>query len=226
MNDQDVARQISQMVQFIKQEAEEKANEIGVSAEEEFNIEKLQMVEAEKQKIRKEYERKENQIEVKKKIEYSTQLNAVRIKVLQARQDAVQGVLDDAADHLSRISSSPEYPKLCQALILQGCERLGGEKIINVFCREVDLRIVQGAAAEAKKVLGDKVQQLNVSNSNFLPPAPTPGAIKSCCGGVVVTNADGKIQLSNTLDERLKIAFHHNMPAVRQKVFKEVGKTR
>ena len=34
----------------------------------EFNIEKLQMVEAEKQKIRKEYERKENQIEVKKKM--------------------------------------------------------------------------------------------------------------------------------------------------------------
>ena len=34
----------------------------------EFNIEKLQMVEAEKQKIRKEYERKESQVEVKKRM--------------------------------------------------------------------------------------------------------------------------------------------------------------
>ena len=34
----------------------------------EFNIEKLQLVEAEKQKIRKEYERKESQVEVKKKM--------------------------------------------------------------------------------------------------------------------------------------------------------------
>lgn len=68
MNEQEVDRQINQMVQFIKQEAEEKANEIRVAAEEEFNIEKLQMVETEKQRIRKEYERKESQVEVKKKM--------------------------------------------------------------------------------------------------------------------------------------------------------------
>jgi hypothetical protein len=34
----------------------------------EFNIEKLQMIEAEKQKIKKDYERKESQVEVKKKM--------------------------------------------------------------------------------------------------------------------------------------------------------------
>ncbi|GAV87128.1 LOW QUALITY PROTEIN: vATP-synt_E domain-containing protein, partial [Cephalotus follicularis] len=54
MNDADVSKQI---VRFIRQEAEEKSNEISVSAEEEFNIEKL-LVEAEKKKIRQEYERK------------------------------------------------------------------------------------------------------------------------------------------------------------------------
>lgn len=34
MNDSDVSKQIQQMVRFIRQEAEEKANEISVSAEE------------------------------------------------------------------------------------------------------------------------------------------------------------------------------------------------
>lgn len=34
MNDADVSKQIQQMVRFIRQEAEEKANEISVSAEE------------------------------------------------------------------------------------------------------------------------------------------------------------------------------------------------
>lgn len=38
MNDADVSRQIQQMVRFIRQEAEEKANEISVSAEEVINI--------------------------------------------------------------------------------------------------------------------------------------------------------------------------------------------
>ncbi|KAE8667134.1 V-type proton ATPase subunit E [Hibiscus syriacus] len=43
MNDSDVSKQIQQMVSFIRQEVEERANEIFVSAEEEFNIEKLQI---------------------------------------------------------------------------------------------------------------------------------------------------------------------------------------
>ena len=34
----------------------------------EFNLEKLQLLEQEKAKIRKEYERRENQVEVKKKM--------------------------------------------------------------------------------------------------------------------------------------------------------------
>lgn len=46
----------------------------------EFNIEKLQLLEAEKGKIRKDFERRESQIDVKKKIEFSKQLNASRIK--------------------------------------------------------------------------------------------------------------------------------------------------
>ena len=56
------------MVQFIHQEAKEKAAEIKLKTDEEFNIEKLRMVEAEKQKIRQEYERKEKQVEVQKRM--------------------------------------------------------------------------------------------------------------------------------------------------------------
>lgn len=37
-------------------------------ASQEFNLEKLQLLEQEKAKIRKEYERKEGQVEVKKKM--------------------------------------------------------------------------------------------------------------------------------------------------------------
>ena len=68
MNEAEVNQQISQMVAFIHQEAKEKANEIKLKADEEFNIEKLRMVEAEKQKIRAEYERKEKQVEVQKRM--------------------------------------------------------------------------------------------------------------------------------------------------------------
>ena len=59
---------LSQMVQFIHQEAKEKAAEIKLKTDEEFNIEKLRMVEAEKTKIRAEYERKEKQVEVQRRM--------------------------------------------------------------------------------------------------------------------------------------------------------------
>jgi len=41
---------------------------IGLLMWQEFNIEKLQLVEAEKKKIRQEYEKKEKQVDVRKKM--------------------------------------------------------------------------------------------------------------------------------------------------------------
>lgn len=45
--------------------------------------------------MRKDFERREGLIDVKKKIEYSKQLNSSRIKVLQTREDVVHGILDE-----------------------------------------------------------------------------------------------------------------------------------
>lgn len=59
---------IKQMINFIESEAQEKANEIKVQANEEFAIEKQNLVEAAKKKIREEYEKKEKQVEVEKKM--------------------------------------------------------------------------------------------------------------------------------------------------------------
>ena len=39
------------------------------------------------------------------------------------------------------------------------------------------------------------------------------------CGGVVVSSADGKIVCSNTIDERLKIAYAQNLPMIRGEFF-------
>jgi V-type H+-transporting ATPase subunit E len=68
MNDSQVQQQIQQMVSFIRQEADDKANEIRVKAEEDFNIRKLSAVEAAREKIRAEYEKKSKQIDVNRKM--------------------------------------------------------------------------------------------------------------------------------------------------------------
>ena len=57
--------------------------------------------------MRKDYERREGQIDVKKKIEYSKQLNASRIKVLQTQEDVVHGILDEVRGHTA-VTKRPE----------------------------------------------------------------------------------------------------------------------
>ncbi|KAF4354787.1 hypothetical protein CsatB_004665 [Cannabis sativa] len=222
MNDADVSKQIQQMVRFIRQEAEEKANEISVSAEEEFNIEKLQLVEAEKKKIRQEYERKEKQVDVRKKIEYSMQLNASRIKVLQAQDDVVNSMKDVASKELLNVSRDHHvYKKLLKGLIVQSLLRLK-EPAVLLRCREADLSLVESVIDSAAQEYAEKDNvsppEILVDHKVYLPPAPTHNQSHglSCSGGVVLASRDGKIVFENTLDARLDVVFRKKLPEIRK----------
>mmetsp|Transcript_16430 Transcript_16430/g.48933 ORF Transcript_16430/g.48933 Transcript_16430/m.48933 type:complete len:227 (-) Transcript_16430:1006-1686(-) len=223
MNELEVARQIEQMVKFIRQEAEEKANEIRVSAEEEFNLEKLQLVEQEKAKIRREYERREGQVEVKKKIEYSKQLNEMRLKVLTAKEAAMQDILADAVERLKGVSKSPpQYKELMEKLLVQAMQKLK-EPVAVVKVRQADVLLVkevlEPARATYKKLTGQDAPQLAVDSSAFLPPAPAGDDREFCNGGIALTSPDGRIVCGNTLDDRLRISYHANLPEIRQMLF-------
>ncbi|KAG4171772.1 hypothetical protein ERO13_A12G231200v2 [Gossypium hirsutum] len=220
MNDGDVSRQIQQMVRFIRQEAEEKANEISVSAEEEFNIEKLQLVEAEKKKIRQEYEKKEKQVEVRKKIEYSMQLNASRIKVLQAQDDVVNEMKESAAKELLNVSRDHHvYRTLLKDVIVQSLVRLK-EPAVLLRCRKDDVPLVESVLDSAKEEYASKVNvhppEIFIDNVH-LPSAPSHHNAHGpfCSGGVVIASRDGKIVCENTLDARLDVAFNKKLPEVR-----------
>eukprot|EP01024_Parvocaulis_polyphysoides_P059243 TRINITY_DN63_c1_g1_i2.p2 TRINITY_DN63_c1_g1~~TRINITY_DN63_c1_g1_i2.p2 ORF type:complete len:228 (-),score=43.74 TRINITY_DN63_c1_g1_i2:210-893(-) len=226
MNDLEVQKQIEQMVRFIKQEAEEKANEINVSAEEEFNLEKLQMLEKEKQKIKQEYERREAQIEVQRKIQFSKKLNGQRLEVLKARQAALKDIAKDVKAKLMQMTkNSAEYKALLVDLLAQAMYRLGDSKQL-VKCRQADVSMVQGCLAQAqakfKQNFGTAAPELTVDNSSYLPAAPTDlddEETPSCVGGIAVTSMDGRIVCSNTLDDRLEISYSQNLPVVRALLF-------
>nr|GEW47762.1 V-type proton ATPase subunit E-like [Tanacetum cinerariifolium] len=211
MNDGDVSKQIEQMVRFIRQEADEKANEISVSAEEEFNIEKLQLLEAEKKKIRQEYERKQKQVEVRKKIEYSMQLNASRIKVLQAQDDLVSAMREAASKDLLTVSHHEfqhqhNYEALLKALIVQGLLRL----------KEPSEEYAEKTNVHRPEIIVDNI---------YLPSAPSfndPHAL-SCSGGVVLASRDGKIVFENTLDARLDVIFRGKLPEIRRHLFSPIA---
>jgi V-type H+-transporting ATPase subunit E len=199
------------MVQFIKQEANEKAREIAIATEEEFNIEKLSMVDGEKIKIAKEYERKEMTVDTAKKIEESTGRNSMRLKVLSAREQAMQTVLEEARAKLGETTTNAErYRPLLTSLIVQGAKKLGDTKIV-VRCRESDVQVAREAIKAASAEMPGSTVTLD--ESTRLPAAP------ACVGGVEVTNPSATIICDNTLDARLRIAYERATPEIRATIF-------
>ena len=219
MNDQEVHAQINQMVQFIHQEAKEKAAEIKLKTDEEFNIEKLRMVEAEKQKIRAEYERKEKQVEVQKRIAQSNLVRATRLKALTERDNSMQAVLAEAASKLPGITTEPGYPALLEALTL--------EALIQLADTGVTVKGVSGQEAATKKALAAALPKFKAwatenKGAEFASAIDVKfdgASLKSGIGGVEVTGFGGKITLANTLQSRLFLAYETQLPALRKKLF-------
>jgi len=219
MNDQEVLSQINQMVQFIHQEAKEKAAEIKLKTDEEFNIEKLRMVEAEKQKIRAEYERKEKQVEVQKRIEQSNETRLARLKELKSRDDAMQAVIAEAASKLPSLVSGSAYPALLESLIL--------EALIGVADQNVSVKAVAGQETATKKALtavkpkfvdwATKNKGAEWASTINITFDSTP--LKTGIGGVAVCGFGGKITLENTLQNRLILAYETQLPKLRAALF-------
>jgi V-type H+-transporting ATPase subunit E len=215
----EVHAQIQQMVQFIHQEAKEKAAEIKLKTDEEFNIEKLRMVEAEKQKIRADYERKEKQVEVQKRIGQSNELRVSRLQCLKTRDDAIQAVLAEAATKLPSLVSGSAYGALLESLMV--------EALIQLADQKVSVKAVQGQESATKKALSGAESKFKAWATKEMGAEWAAGikvefdsnSLKTGIGGVELVGFGGKITLTNTLQSRLMLAYETQLPALRASLF-------
>jgi len=211
----------AQMVQFIHQEAKEKASEIKLKTDEEFNIEKLRMVEAEKQKIRAAYEVKEKQVEVQKRIAQSNEVRFSRLKALKARDDAMLSVLKEAGAALPAVVSSPEYPALLEKLILEALVQLADQKVVVKAVEKPDQSAVtkKALAAATTKFTKWATENKGAEWASTIDITMAKEGLKEGIGGVEICGFGGKITLNNTLQARLALAFETNQPQLRKKLF-------
>ncbi|KAM9815296.1 V-type proton ATPase subunit E 1a [Syngnathus typhle] len=214
LTDADVQKQIKHMMAFIEQEANEKVEEIDARAEEEFNIEKGRLVQTQRVKIMEYYEKKEKQIEQHKKIQMSNLMNQARLKVLKTRDDMIADMLFEARQKLAAIAQdSARYSALLEGLVLQGFYQLLEEKVI-IRCRQQDVEMVQAAVNKNIPIFKEAVKKhivVKIDMDHFLP--------SSICGGVEVYNNNGKIKVSNTLENRLELLAQQMMPEIRVSLF-------
>ena len=223
MNKEEADRQIEQMVQFIRQEANEKAEEIRIKTEQEFNISKLEFIEQARVQLREEYRLKEQRALTEKRIERSSHINAARLSKIQRKNEVVERIREEARAKLAEAAKHSKYPELLTALIVQGLIRFK-ETEVTVRVRKEDEQLVRSLLPVAEKLYHDTMLRdtsLDIAvklklDEQFLPPASKG---RGCSGGVVLTCNRGRTVLDNTLDRRLDLAFEELKPTIRSLAF-------
>lgn len=204
-------------IAFIKQEALEKAREVKVKADEEFNIEKAKIVRQESLAIEAFYQKKLKQIEVNQKIARSHHINKARLDVLDARQQLLNDLLAKVGAQLPSLSANKEsYAKLLRDLLLQASFQLMEPKVV-VHVRKVDIPIVESVLASVNQEYKAKLEEdvtIYIDKEDFLP--------EKSAGGLLATSLDGRIKVDNTLENRLHIISEDMLPQIRALLF---GKT-
>lgn len=215
LSDDQVAGELKKMTAFIRQEALEKAREIHLKADEEFAIEKSKLVREETAAIDAEYEKKFKQASMSQQITRSTQSNKTRLKVLSARQELLDKLFEQARGKLGEQGKRKEYDTILKDLTLEGMYMMG-EKKLGVRCKKGDKDKVQTAAKKAseefKKAMNYECEMV-LDEKNWLPDESS--------GGVFILSGNGKIELNNTFDERLKMCETDALPTVRATLFGE-----
>ncbi|KAK2598920.1 V-ATPase V1 sector subunit E [Conoideocrella luteorostrata] len=214
LSDQQVDNELRKMTAFIKQEAMEKAREIEIKANEEFEIEKSKLVRQETDSIDSQYEKKFKQATMSQQIARSTVANKTRLKVLGARQELLDSIFQDAEKKLADgAKDKGKYQKILKGLVLEGFYALNEPKML-IQARKKDYDIVKKAIEEAtkeyKKEVGKDIEA-TVDEANPLPEEST--------GGVVIASGNGKIDINNTFETRLELLKESSAPAIREALF-------
>lgn len=217
-------RQIEQMVNFIMQEAHEKANELRIKTEHDFNLEKQMLVHNARLRIQEEFTQKNKDFEIQQRVARSVAIGEARVQRMQHRDAMLQELRESTSHRLAAVSNTAQYTTLLKQLIVQGLLRVQ-EQTVSIRCRQTDLakvkQVLPEAVAEYTKLQRDAGYNVNPNvtvdetGENFLNE-------KRCSGGVVITALAGKIICDNTLDARLEIAYMQQLPVIRQRLFPEV----
>lgn len=216
----DVGKRIRQMVEFIKQEAKEKAEELATKSEAEFQREKMNLVEKEKINIRKAYDRKLGEIETQRKIELSREINSARLKLLRERDANMKAIHEDAYKNLMNLKNGPSYKEMLKKMLIQSLI-LMHEDDITVRSTKADNSTVSSILKDAvntyKKMWKDQTGNsrdhvgVSLDKYKFIPDSKV--------GGIVLYARGEAIVYDNSLQARLDMVEQALLPITRGKVY-------
>jgi len=122
-------------------------------------------------------------------------------------------LFEKARSKLTETEKKKDYEEILRGLILE-CMYILSEKKVAIRCKKSDQDKVKSAAkkaaAEYKEKMGSEVEAV-IDEKNYLPD--------ESAGGVSLVGGGGKIELNNTLEERLKMCETEALPSIRATLF-------
>ena len=209
----------------MRQEAHEKAFEIRVQTQRLFEKEKHKIVQEGKNRIEEDVVKNLREIKNEINIDRSTHINKNRMGLMQLRFDLMNKVLDQTREKIEEIAQegNEKYERIMRDLLIQGYIKLLEKKVL-VQVREQDLDLAKRMSEEAQEYLvsyykekkdEDREVEIEIREDKFIDPTSIDGK----CGGLIMTNLDGKIVCENTLSKRLTLSYEEALPKLRSLLF-------
>lgn len=224
MNPDTARERIQKMKDIIYEEAQDRAKKLREQGAQQYNIEKNKELNQGKDKVIQEYKVKLEQHSVQKRIERSAIVGATRLKKMQAKQEAIEKVKEEARQVLEKkLQDQNTYKDFLKKMIMQGLISLM-EKEVNVRCRPQDTTLVESILDDASREFTEHLKSETGFEFLVKVKLDTHTQLKesqSKLGGVVLTAQYGTILCLNTVDARLDLAFQDSLPDLRRVLFPE-----
>lgn len=126
--------------------------------------------------------------------------------VLNARETLISSTVAATVKRLAALSTTAVYPELLRQLTQEAVDTLGTNERLCLHVRAHDVELMRRIVREldlSATVAGDLA-----GDSLGQPHYTSAGWENDCLGGLVVTTADGRISLANTLEIRLQRVAH------------------
>lgn len=211
-------RQIQSMIDFIDREAKEKAEELDQAAQEEYDVEKMRLMELEKTKIRANLEKRKKQVEVDRRVARANHSKQQRMRVMEERGTILESLRGSVQKKLLAIvQDASKYKVLMADLMRQSA--VGIDSDSTVRCRKEDEQMVksllQSTSEWYQKTHGKEIN-ITIESCDLVS--------EEAWGGVIFTSADGRITCNNTLSARFSHCFVEQMPRIRYALLDEDSK--
>lgn len=158
MNFEEQDWRIGQMVKFIKQEAEEKSQQIIEAARQKIQKEKNKIYSQKRDQIIEAFAQKEEEIQLQRKLEKSKVLGKARLEIQEYRGALVDSLKEQIVQRVqTQIKNKEFYREIMEGLVLQGLLKLLEEKVF-VQCLKEDQDLVREVIPQVVK----KYQELTL----------------------------------------------------------------